>query len=149
MLILDLSAGRRATWFVKQHDVVIHIDNQAEVKPDVVCSSLMLPFRDHTFNFVVFDPPHVNLGGASKMAKRYSHMTTEDIRFLVLGTAQEARRVSKPNSLMAFKWNDHDTPLAKIFIFLEGFWEPLFGHSVSIRTRHSSNTYWAMLLRRD
>lgn len=50
---------------------------------------------------------------------------------------------------MALKWNDHDQKLEKILELLSPCWKALFGHKTAMRTKHSSTTYWVMLLRSD
>lgn len=51
--------------------------------------------------------------------------------------------------LMAFKWNDHDQKLPRVLALMVEWWEPLFGHTTSSRTKHSCQTYWVMLRRRN
>jgi len=148
--ILDLSAGKRAVWFNKRHPQVTFLDCRPDVEPDVVCDTRELPAAvGGGFGLLVFDPPHVNFGKNAEMSKQYGHHTTEEIRDIVRRTAHEAHRVSAPQALMAFKWNDHDQKLEKVLALMTEWWEPLFGHKVAQRTKHSSATYWVMLLRRD
>ena len=148
MEIIDLSAGNRAIWFNKFHPDVTYVDIRAEVFPDVKADSRDLPYADKTYDLAVFDPPHVNCGANSTMSKTYGHHTTEEIRDIITGTAKEAYRVCKKEALMAFKWNDHDQKLEKVLKLLEPWWEPLFGHKVAMRTKHSSSTTWVLLRRK-
>lgn len=144
MRILDLSAGNRAIWYNKKHPLAIYIDKRAKVKPDIVCSSNKIPFWPQTFDLVVFDPPHLNTGRKSKMSKVYGHHTTKQILNLLKKTSREAHRVTKPNALMALKWNTHDIKLQRVFDLMPD-WEPLFGHLTKDGPR--SQTYWIMLRR--
>lgn len=82
------------------------------------------------------------------MAKFYGHWTTQEILDTVAGSAREAHRVSKPNGLMAFKWNDHDIKLDRVLALMPQ-WEPLFGHHMRNRGGPASvsQTYWVMLRR--
>jgi hypothetical protein len=98
---------------------------------------------------IVFDPPHVNFGKNAELSKTYGWHTTDEIRDVIAKSAAEAHRVSKPDALMAFKWNDHDQKLEKVMALMAQWWEPLFGHKTSTRTKHSSTTYWVMMRRRD
>ncbi len=145
MRILDLSAGNRAIWHNKNHPLAVFIDVRPEVKPTFVMDSTDLKLADSHFDLIVFDPPHVNFGKNGKMSKNYGHHTTEQIRQIIKGSGKEAHRVSKPNALMAFKWNNHDQKLAAVFKLLEPYWEPLFGHLTKDGPR--SQTYWTMLRR--
>jgi hypothetical protein len=134
-------------WFDKHRPNVVHIDIREKVRPDVVASSKMLPFRDGTFDFIVFDPPHVNGGAKSNISMDYGHHTTAEIREIVSLSAREAHRVGTENCRMAFKWNDHDQRLATILCFMAQFWQPLFGSVVSERSLRASRTSWVMLER--
>ena len=145
--ILDLSAGNRAIWFNRKHPDCTYIDKRAEVMPDLVCDSRdVLPFMAGTFDLMVFDPPHVNFGKTSNMARVYGHHTTAEIVDIIEKTSTEAHRVSRKDALMAFKWNDHDIPLPTVLKLLRG-WEPLFGHLT--KDGPGSKTYWCLLRRRD
>jgi hypothetical protein len=146
--ILDLSAGNRAVWFNKNHPDTVYIDIRPECNPTVVADSRLLPPEiGNGYDLIVFDPPHVNFGINSNLSKCYGYHTTEDIRSIIRGSAKEAHRVSRPDALMAFKWNDHDQSFVKVLGLMSEWWEPLFGHKVSMRTKHSSTTQWVMLRR--
>jgi hypothetical protein len=142
-----MSAGWRHIWFDKQNPLVTFLDRRREVNPTFVCDTRSIPAEGGGgYDLVVFDPPHANVGKNSDMAKQYGYSITDDIRATVRGSAKEAWRVSKPNALMAFKWNDCGQKLEKVIPMLEG-WEPLFGHGLSIPGRHKSSTYWVLLRR--
>jgi hypothetical protein len=100
------------------------------------------------YGLIVFDPPHVNFGANAEMSKTYGHHTTDEIRDIVKRSAQEAHRVSRPDALMAFKWNDHDQKLEKVLALMSEWWEPLFGQLVATRTKHACGTHWVMLRRK-
>ena len=147
MKILDLSAGKRMIWFDKNPADTIFVDLRSEVAPTVVADTRRLPFESRIFDLIVFDPPHVNFGAKSNFSRDYGHHTTENIRDIVARTAQEAYRVSVPDALMAFKWNDHDQKFDLVLTLMWQWWTPLFGHKVSSRTKHSSTTGWVLLRR--
>jgi hypothetical protein len=149
-MILDLSSGRRAVWWEKSWPDAIYIDIRPAMKPDVVCDSRMLPFRDKSFSLIIFDPPHECVSGNS--GARYGHYPREYIRELVRETAKEAHRVAKDDAFMAFKWNTHAYPFDKIFGMMFTYWRILFGHTVASRLgephkgqRGGTHTAWAML----
>jgi hypothetical protein len=148
MKILDLSAGNRAVWFDKQYRDATFVDIRPEVQPTIVADSRALPKEFTDYDLVVFDPPHVNFSQNAEMSKTYGWHTTAEIRALVELSAAEAHRVTRPDALMAFKWNDHDQKLEKVLALMAQWWEPLFGHKTAIRTAHPSATYWVMLRRR-
>ena len=148
MKILDMTAGNRAVWLTKSHHLVDYIDKRESVKPTFVMDSTKLPKEwKNKYNLVVLDPPHLNTGKNSNMAKCYGHHTTQEILDFVKGAGLEAHRVTKKNALMALKWNDHDIRLERVFKLLLPKWEPLFGHLTSKNNR--SQTFWVMLRRLD
>lgn len=147
MKILDLSAGRRAVWFNKNHPLAVYVDKRPEVNPQFVVDTTALPPQIGSgYSLVVFDPPHLNCGPNSNMSRVYGYHTTKQIKELIEKTAVEAHRVSIPNALMALKWNDHDISIEKVFALMP-HWEPLFGHLT--KNGPSSQTYWAMLRRKS
>lgn len=131
-------------WYERELPGVVFIDLRASVKPHVVADSCRLPFRDSTFDLVVFDPPHLNCGPNSIFAMKYSHATTQEIRRLISGSARELRRVSKRSAYMAFKWSDHDTRLSHAIGLLDG-WRPLFGTRARRAGKERSVTTWTFL----
>jgi len=145
--ILDATAGNRAIWHDKMNPSAVFIDVRAEGHPlNLTMDARHTTFPDSHFDLVVFDPPHMACGPQSVMAARYGRYLTDDIRLLVPQAFREFHRILRPDGLVAFKWNDHDTKLDAILKHVEGF-ERLFGHSVSVRTKHSSQTFWVMLRR--
>lgn len=147
MKILDLSAGNRAIWFNKNNPLATFLDERESVNPDFVCDTRSIPdCVGKNFDLIVFDPPHLNTGKNSNMAKCYGHHTTEKILSTIEGSGKEAHRLSKQNALMALKWNTHDIKLERVFNLLPN-WEPLFGHLTKDGPR--SQTYWIMLLRKN
>lgn len=145
MKILDLSAGRRAIWFAKDHPLATFLDKRAEVNPTIVCDTRNIPAEAGSgFDLLVWDPPHMNCGPNSNMSKVYGYHTTAEIVDTIEKTSQEAHRVSKENALMAFKWNTHDIKLDRVLKLMIG-WEPLFGHLT--KDGPGSQTYWVMLRR--
>jgi len=147
MKILDLSAGNRAVWFKKNHPDATYLDSRPEVNPTIVCDTTCIPESvGDGFDLIVFDPPHMNVGRTSNMARVYGYHTVAEIFRTIEGSAKEAFRISKPGALMALKWNNHDIPLAKVFRFMPQ-WEPLFGHLT--KDGPGSQTYWVMLKKRE
>ena len=150
MKILDMSAGSRAVWFDKQYRDTTFLDIRPSVNPTIVCDTRAMPPEvGEGYSLIVFDPPHINFGANAKMSKNYGHHTTESIRDIIRSSSKEAHRVSIPDALMAFKWNDHDQKLESILALMDPYWEPLFGHLTSVRTKHSSRTYWVLLRRKN
>lgn len=147
MKILDLSAGKRAVWFNKNHPLAVYVDKRSEVNPTIIADTTKLPIAvGNNYDLVVFDPPHMNCGPNSNMSRVYGHHTTKQILETIEGTAKEAHRVTRSGAFMALKWNDHDIKLQRVFDLMPQ-WEPLFGHLT--KDGPGSKTYWAMLRRLD
>lgn len=145
MKILDVSAGNRAVWFDKHYPDTLYIDIRPEVEPDLVMDSRdMGELADDLFDLAIFDPPHVNFGANAELSKTYGHFTTAQIKELIRRTSQELSRVVKADCLMSLKWNDHDQKLDTVLALMPE-WEPLVGHRVTTRTKHSSTTFWCLL----
>lgn len=152
MKILDMSAGNRAMWFDKENPLVTFLDKRESVKPTFVCNTCAIPDEvGKNFDLVVFDPPHENCGANSDMSKRYGHSTRAEIIETIKGSGLEAWRVSKPNALMAFKWNDHAFRLDKVLDLLAPYWLPLFGSHLKNRggADAKSQSFWVLLLRNE
>lgn len=146
MKILDLSAGNRAIWFNKNHPLALYLDKRSSVKPDIVCDTCEIPESvGKNFDLVCWDPPHMNCGPNSNMSRVYGYHKTKDILRTIELTGSGVHKITKENALMAFKWNNHDISLKRVFSLLEKNWEPLFGHLTKDGPR--SQTYWVMFRR--
>jgi tRNA G10 N-methylase Trm11 len=143
--ILDMSAGKRNIWFQRLYPDTVFIDKRPEMFPDVVADSHHLPFPDGLFDLIVFDPPHMVHGESSMMAKYYGSLSGTEIKDLIHQSSLEAYRVSTPQAMLSFKWNDHDVRLDHTLPLMEG-WEPLFGHNFKAGRR--SETYWVLCRKR-
>ncbi len=143
-----MTAGNRAIWFDRAHRDATYIDIRPGVSPDIIADSRQLPEEvGEGFGLIVFDPPHENYGAAGRMSHNYGHHTRAEIRNIIERSSKEAYRVSTPDALMAFKWNDTAMKLAAALALMPD-WEPLFGHGVSHQQRRSS-TSWVMLRKKQ
>ncbi|HEV2519450.1 MAG TPA: class I SAM-dependent methyltransferase [Thermoplasmata archaeon] len=149
MKILDATAGNRGIWINKAYPGATFIDIRPGTHPqNLLVDCRHTSFADGEFDLVVFDPPHMSIGPRAQMAQRYGSFSTGYIRELVAEAFREFRRVLRPDGLVAFKWNDHDTPLQKVLDLATGF-EPLVGVRVAQRIHHESETSWVLLRRAD
>lgn len=143
-------------WFNKNHADATYVDIRPEVEPTIVADSRNLPDEiGDGYSLVVFDPPHDNFGANSRMAECYGHHTWDEIRDIIRRTAAEAHRVTRPDALMAFKWNTHTHKLGTILNLIVDYWEPLVANLTSSHRRHlqrasrDTETYWVLLRRRS
>ena len=153
--VLDACCGGRAMWFNRADERALYIDRRNEtvifkattgdrehhIRPDLVCDFTKMPFPDHTFHLVVFDPPHVQrelpLGN---ITKRYGCLNGEWREMLRKGFA-ECFRVLKPNGTLIFKWSSVQFALDEILTLTPE--KPLFGHQSGKRM----NTHWCAFLK--
>lgn len=142
--ILDATAGNRSMWFDAHQPGVIYCDIRPEVSPDIICDIKCLPFKDHCFNLIVFDPPHCHTG-TGVFASRYGSFGIPDIRLLLNQVFAEFHRVLNPAGYLIFKWNSHDIKISDALKYAIHHFEPLFGQRTAIRTKHTSMTYWVCL----
>ncbi len=140
-MILDVSCGPRHMWFDKTRDDVVygdkrqekHVyhsdkwgDREWEISPDILYDFAALPFKDESFDLIVFDPPHLKrLGETSFMAKKYGRLFLGWEGQLHSGF-QECMRVLNPHGTLIFKWNETDFTVKKIIDVLGH--QPLFGN---------------------
>ncbi len=147
MKILDATSGNRSIWFNKNNPIVTFMDIRPEVKPDVLMDCTNINYVGEIYDLIVFDPPHCSMSknNKGKFGKLYGTFRAGEIRDLVKGAFKEFHRILKPNGFVLFKWNDHDQKLKKMLDLAGDNFEALFGHRVSIRTKHISQTYWVCL----
>ncbi len=158
--VLDPTAGTRAMWFDKHDPRAVFGDIRREevrvtdrshgrpdgsrvltIDPDVVLDFRALPFDDHEFRLVVFDPPHlVRAGGRSWLAARYGVLGADWRDDLRAGFA-ECFRVLRPGGTLVFKWAEVQVPLRDVLALTPEV--PLFGHRSGLR----SGTHWAVFLK--
>ncbi len=138
--VLDSCCGGRMFYFDKHHPLVIYGDVRQEsvsmtdrgkfrsldITPDVILDFTCMPFLDDSFNFVVFDPPHlVNCGEKSWLAKKYGKLDKDSWQDTLSKGLSECMRVVKPGCVVAMKWSEGDISTAKLLRVLP--YSPAFG----------------------
>lgn len=138
--VLDPCCGGRMFYFDKHHPLVIYGDVRQEsvsmtdrgklrsldITPDVILDFTCMPFLDDSFNFVVFDPPHlINCGKNSWLAKKYGKLDKDGWQDTLREGLSECIRVVKPGCVVAMKWSEGDISTAKLLKALP--YSPAFG----------------------
>lgn len=138
--VLDPCCGGRMFYFDKYHPLVIYGDVRQEsvsmtdrgklrsldITPDVILDFTCMPFLDDSFNFVVFDPPHlINSGKNSWLAKKYGKLDKYSWQDTLREGLSECIRVVKPGCVVAMKWSEGDISTAKLLKALPH--QPAFG----------------------
>ncbi|WP_240797073.1 SAM-dependent methyltransferase [Xanthomonas oryzae] len=76
------------------------------IHPDCLLDFRALPFADHSFPLVVFDPPHlVRAGKDSWLAAKYGKLSKDWRSDLRAGFA-ECFRVLRQEGVLVFKWSE-------------------------------------------
>jgi len=148
--ILDACCGKRAFWYNKKYPGTIYIDVRESVKPDVVMDCRNTTFKDKSFDLIVFDPPHDSFSSKNQgiFYERYGGYTAKEMRSFIRDAFIEFSRILKDDGFLVFKWNTHSQQLKAILPLIQGF-EVLFGQLTVQRTKHSSQTYWFMLRKKN
>lgn len=148
--ILDACCGSRMFWFNKNDHRAVFMDNRCvdttlcdkrklEVRPDIVGDFRNMPFPDHSFRLVVFDPPHLlHAGEKSWMAQKYGKLILSSWREDLKQGFSECFRVLEDCGILVFKWNEDQIPAKEILKLTDK--EPLFGDK---RTK----THWFVFMK--
>jgi len=148
--VLDPCCGSRMFWFDRQNPVALFADIREEdhilcdgrelfVRPDEVVDFRNMPYRDRSFNLIVFDPPHLEVAGpGSWMAKKYGKLNKATWKEDLSAGFSECWRVLNKGGTLIFKWNETQIKLRDV---LDCFpQKPMFGHT----TTHNLKTYWVV-----
>jgi hypothetical protein len=146
--ILDPCCGSKMFWFDKENDLVLFSDIRKEkhilcdgrklnICPEQINDFRDLPYKNESFNLIVFDPPHMNsLGKNSWMNKKYGTLEKEGWEEYLSMGFNECWRVLRRGGTLIFKWNTSDIKLKDI---LDCFSQtPLFGQTTTINLK----THW-------
>jgi len=143
MMWLD-QHDQRALFGDQRHETLLVTDRThreygtrvLSIHPDVRMDFRRMPFADHSFALVVFDPPHlVRAGAASWLAAKYGRLGTDWREDLRCGFA-ECFRVLKPDGVLIFKWSEVQVPTRDVLALTPH--APLFGHPSGKR----GGTHW-------
>ena len=154
--VLDACCGGRMFWYRKNNPTALFMDcREVEkgafannwnpnwcVKPDVIGDFRDMPFPDDTFRLVVYDPPHLTSGSMkSVINKKYGLLNKDTWRQDIVDGFNECWRVTAPNGVLIFKWNDANI---KALDLIKSFpVEPLFGDF----TGKTGKTVWMTFLK--
>lgn len=148
--ILDACCGSRMFWFNKSNPDVTFMDirehyeeldtgHVINVKPDIVADFRDMPFKNDTFDLVVFDPPHLlRAGPKSWLAKKYGKLNRDTWQQDISQGFSECFRVLKPDGTLIFKWNEDQIKLSEVLATTDI--KPLFGN-------RKSKTHWLVFIK--
>lgn len=171
-MILDVTAGNRTMWTMKDHPDIVYIDMERELEfpPTILCDSRHMPFMDNTFDSAFFDPPHMwgvysrtwakpNLKQQQEILpdKKYPDpyygidkygSKTQLISYVVY-TLKELRRIMKPDAILWFKWNECSVTIRSILTLFENWDEILRVRRHKLRNMKGQHeTYWVTMIQK-
>ncbi len=130
--VLDVCCGSRMFWFDKSDPRALYVDNRKEhhsidigtpgtrgrkpivVRPDYLASFTHLPFKDSSFDLVVFDPPHIQREKAKGIFTRKYGFLSGDWQQQIHRGFTECFRVLRSTGTLIFKWSEAEYPLSKV-----------------------------------
>jgi len=172
-MILDATAGNRTMYVTKQADNIIYIDmeKRLEVKPTIFCDHHHTPFPDHTFDTIIYDPPHSWFEGdfyytfpdkkslkemypsARDSAPRYygwdKIKNKSHLYHHIFDANKEFYRILKPDGLLWLKWNEMKVTLKSLMQVFE-MWNVLLRIYVKApsQTAGTKQTYWVAFIKK-
>lgn len=148
---LDVACGARSFYFDKEDERVLKCDahprhltlcdgRALDVSPDMVADFRKLPFPDKSFNLVIFDPPHLEVGSGWQVDK-YGKLDRYGWRDDLAKGFSECLRVLKPSGVLVFKWYEYHIPLKDVLALCPA--KPIVGN----RRPKASKTHWMLFMR--
>lgn len=161
MKILDATCGIKGIWYQKNHPFVTFIDKRyingkkqktknkisnrrvIRIKPNVITKWENLPFKNGSFDMVVFDPPHFirNVKPDNFFYEKYDMLSPATWKQVLKDAFAELFRVLIDEGTFIFKWNECYRPVKEILPLIP--YRPMFGTQVG----KNYNTYWILFIK--
>ncbi len=153
--ILDACCGSKMFHFDKNNKDVLFVDKRKEnlklndgrtivINPDMICDFTNMPFKDNSFNLVIFDPPHlIKAGKKSYMRQKYGRLDADWHTQIKKGFS-ECWRVLKPGGTLIFKWSEVQIKLSEVLALAPA--EPLIGNRGRGKTKPKS--HWILFYKK-
>ena len=143
--ILDPCCGSRMFYFDKDNPLVDFRDKRRgtetlcdgrilSINPDVIGLVENIEAPDESYNLVIFDPPHLDVGNGWQ-TKKYGKLPGE-WRAWMKAAFSECWRVLKPGGTLIFKWYEYHIALSEVLKCIRQ--KPLLGN----RRPKQSKTHW-------
>lgn len=162
MKILDATCGARRMWYQKKSPLVTFMDKRkgdfsfihkrngirkqtVKVDPDIQADwTKELPFKDESFDMVVFDPPHIireKKNEKSFMQHQYGVFSKDTYKTELRMGILELFRILKEDGTFILKWCDLDKPVDEILKLFP--YPPMFG----TKTGQRNNVHWIVFIK--
>ena len=150
--VLDPCCGSRMMWFDRQHPDAVFGDKRNEqhilcdgrtlrIEPDVLMDFTALPYADHTFSLVVFDPPHLKRAGPKSWLRAKYGVLGADWREDLRSGFAECFRVLASDGVLVFKWAEDQVKVREVLALTVV--QPLFGHP----SGRKGMTHWMVFMK--
>ena len=114
---------------IREEDLILCDGRKLKIKPDEIVDFRSMPYKNKSFNLVIFDPPHLKtLGKTSWMAKKYGVLSPTWEEDISKGFS-ECWRVLKKGGTLIFKWNEAEIKLKQLISCFPI--KPLMGHTTT------------------
>ena len=156
-MMLDSTSGNRHLWKNKTPKNVLFLDKELNLRipPDIFADWKHLPFRDNSFECVLFDPPHVfsessqfnrdpkaRPHGQKKIPGWYGAFKSKRHAIIEIYNAQiEFARVA---SRMCFKWNEASISLWNVLGLFDRW---MIQFKFQAKHLRSVKTWWVNFVR--
>jgi len=162
MKILDATASNRSIWYQKNNPFTIFLDKRCgkeytqttesnfdnkriiRIFPNVRGIWQHLPFKENSFDMIVFDPPHLFKDEGKKlslMSIRYGIFYNHSWKQELTSGLNELFRVLKPLGIFILKWNETDVAIEEVLKLFP--YKPLFGSRVG----QKNQTHWITFIK--
>ena len=172
--ILDATAANRTIYEVKDSDKIIFLDIERKLsrKPTIFADDQHLPFSDHVFHTIIFDPPYYWSNGQPDSygipdAETFNKVWGENRKYpRYYGTDKfksrtglvaylhrsfsEFARVLTTNGLLWVKWSESVLSIDRFLVLCNKF-ELLLKIEVKdkLRTQGIQQTFWLALIQQE
>jgi len=146
-MMLDATAGNRMMWPNKTPPLTVFMDKNihAKIPPDVFGIWENPPFREETFETVLFDPPHkFNRSSGFWADPKSPNYYGADIRRekLVSGIYHGTRAFLGIAKRLCFKWSDDEISLPRVLSLFPKEWKKIFHKEIDKNNAHGNLIHW-------
>lgn len=136
--VLDSTWGKGRFWDGSWTGWVVGLDISPHGRPHVLGDFTQLPFRDESFDVVIFDPPYltdVSKSGTSVMGRRFgSYRSDDEIENSIAYGCRAAWRVARLGIVVKVSQHTHESRFVDMQGWVrEALGAPLYGQVEQVR----------------
>lgn len=138
MKVLDVCCGGEMFYFDKDNPALTTMDirsgtfvfcegREIEINPDIIGDFRDIPFKDNSYDMVIFDPPHLKYAGYNGwQATKYGVLDKKTWKDDIAKGFSECFRVLRAPGTLIFKWNEQQISIKDVLGLVDR--KPLFGN---------------------